>query len=74
MEKDLGYSQMRFNYITDYANSINEQAVQMEMAWQYRNNFNGDVDVDKWLQEHKQEMEKTIESFKKYLQPLDNKN
>jgi len=47
MKKEYGYSQMLFNYITDYAQGINETAIQMEFVWRNRDKFKEDVDVKK---------------------------
>lgn len=69
MKEEFGYSQLRFNYITDYANTIAEQAIQMEMAWQNRNGFKDDVNVEEWINNHKSQIERNIEEFKRYLQP-----
>ena len=38
---------MLFNYITDYAQGINETAIQMEFVWRNRDKFKEDVDVKK---------------------------
>lgn len=69
MKEEFGYSQLRFNYITDYANTIAEQAIQMEMAWQNRNGFKDDVNVEEWINNQKSQIERNIEEFKQYLQP-----
>lgn len=69
MKEEFGYSQLRFNYITDYANTIAEQAIQMEMAWQNRNGFKDDVNVEEWINNQKSQIERNIEEFKRYLQP-----
>lgn len=71
MEKEFGYSQMRFNNITDYANSIAESAIQMEMAWQNRKHFTDNVDVEKWLQGQVETIERKLSELSNYLQPLD---
>lgn len=70
MKEEFGYTQMLFNYITDYANSISEQAVRMEMAWHNRDCFSEEVDVEKWLDGQRKEMETSMESLKQYLKPL----
>ncbi|WP_107367727.1 hypothetical protein, partial [Shigella sp. SHS-8] len=57
MEKAFGYSQMRFNYITDNANNIAERAVQMEMAWINRDKFKAGVDVEEWLKSQAEDLE-----------------
>lgn len=69
MKEEFGYSQLWFNYITDYANTIAEQAIQMEMAWQNRNGFKDDVNVEEWINNQKSQIERNIEEFKRYLQP-----
>lgn len=71
MEKAFGYSQMKFNYITDYANSIAESAVQMEMAWQNRKNFRDDVDLEEWLKGQVGEIERKLSELSSYIKPLD---
>ena len=70
MDRQYGYTQYRLDVITRYANSINEQAVRMEMAWQNRDNFKDDVDVDMWLRGQKLLIEETVESFLDYLEPM----
>lgn len=69
--RELGYSQMKFNYITDYANSISEQAIRMEWAWQNRKNFTGDVNLEEWLAGQVKELEVQMNSLKKYLEPIE---
>lgn len=69
MKEEYGYSQYRFNYITDYANAIAEKAVQMEMAWANRDSFKDDVDVNNWINHQRNEIERTVDEFKQYLQP-----
>lgn len=71
MEKELGYSQMRFNYITDYANQISEEATRMEMAWQNRKNFTSEVDLEKWLEGQRKDIEDMTKSLNQYLEPLE---
>ncbi|SFE47944.1 hypothetical protein SAMN04487887_11384 [Enterococcus casseliflavus] len=71
MERAFGYSQMRFNYITDYANSIAESAVQMEMVWQNRKNFRNDVDLEEWLKGQAEDIERKVSELSTYLRPLD---
>lgn len=73
MENALGYTQMRLNYIRDYAKAVNDQAVRMEMAWGNRDNFADAIDVEAWIVGQKEELEGTIESLLAYLQPLDTK-
>lgn len=70
MEKAFGYSQMKFNYITDYANSIAESAVQMEMAWQNRENFKEDIDIEQWLIRQKESIDQAMKELSVYLEPL----
>ena len=71
MKKEYGYSQMLFNYITDYAQGINEKVSQMEFIWQNRNNFKEDVDVEKSIEQFKKDIEAQVESFLSYLEPLE---
>lgn len=70
MEKAFGYSQMKFNYITDYANSIAESAVQMEMAWQNRENFKEDIDIGQWLIRQTESIDQAMKELSVYLEPL----
>ena len=70
MDRQYGYTQYRLDVITSYANSINEQAVRMEMAWQNRDNFKDTADVDMWLRGQKLLIEETVESFLDYLEPM----
>ena len=69
MKEEFGYSQLRFNYITDYANTISEQVVRMEMAWTNRDSFKDDVDVNNWINHQRTQIERNIEDLKRYLQP-----
>ncbi|UDM79585.1 hypothetical protein [Vagococcus fluvialis] len=71
MEKELGYSQMRFNYITDYANQISEEATRMEMAWQNRKNFNSEVDLEKWLEGQRRDINDMMTTLNQYLEPIE---
>ncbi|WP_270660707.1 hypothetical protein [Enterococcus thailandicus] len=74
MEKAFGYSQMRFNYITDYANDIAERAVQMEMVWVNRDNFKAGVDVEEWLKSQAEDLEISMRGLSNYLKPMKQKN
>ncbi|MDT2794277.1 hypothetical protein P7H53_06005 [Enterococcus thailandicus] len=74
MEKAFGYSQMRFNYITDYANDIAERAVQMEMVWVNRDNFKAGVDVEEWLKSQVEDLEISMRGLSNYLKPMKQKN
>ncbi|MGM8141228.1 hypothetical protein [Enterococcus italicus] len=71
MERAFGYSQMRFNYIIDYANSIAVSAVQMEAVWQNRKNFRDDIDLEKWLKGQAEDIERKVSELSTYLRPLD---
>lgn len=71
MEKAFGYSQMKFNYITDCANNIAESAVRMEMAWQNRKHFKNVIDLDVWLQEQVSDIERKLSELSSYIEPLD---
>lgn len=71
MKKEYGYSQMLFNYITDYSQGINETVSQMEFIWQNRDNFKEDVDVEEAIKKFKKDIEKKVELFLSYLEPLD---
>ncbi|MFS0952441.1 hypothetical protein ACFC3A_12555 [Enterococcus thailandicus] len=74
MEKAFGYSQMRFNYITDYANDIAERAVQIEMVWVNRDNFKAGVDVEEWLKSQVEDLEISMRGLSNYLKPMKQKN
>ena len=71
MKKEYGYSQMLFNYITDYAQGINETVSQMEFIWQNRDNFKEDVDVEEAIKKFKKDIEGKVKLFLSYLEPLD---
>ena len=71
MEKELGYSQMKFNYITDYANQIAEESTRMEMAWQNRKNFNSEVDLEKWLEGQRRDINDRMTTLNQYLEPIE---
>ena len=71
MKKEYGYSQMLFNYITDYAQGINETVSQMEFIWQNRDNFKEDIEVEEVIKKFKKDIEEKVESFLSYLEPLD---
>ena len=70
MKKEYGYSQMLFNYITDYAQGINETVSQMEFIWQNRDNFKEDVDIEEAIKKFKKDIEEKVELFLSYLEPL----
>ena len=69
--QEYGYSQMLFNYITDYSQGINEAVSQMEFIWQNRDNFKEDIEVEEVIKRFKKDIEEKVESFLSYLQPLD---
>lgn len=69
--QEYGYSQMLFNYITDYSQSINETVSQMEFIWQNRDNFKEDIEVEEVIKKFKKDIEKKVELFLSYLEPLD---
>lgn len=71
MKKEYGYSQMLFNYITDYAQGINETAIQMEFVWLNRDKFKEDVDVEKAMEVFKEDIEEKVKYFLSYLEPLE---
>lgn len=71
MKKEYGYSQMLFNYITDYAQGINETVSQMEFIWQNRDNFKEDVDVEEVIKTFKEDIEEKVKYFLSYLEPLE---
>ena len=69
--QEYGYSQMLFNYITDYSQSINETVSQMEFIWQNRDNFKEDIEVEEVIKRFKKDIEDKVEDFLSYLEPLD---
>lgn len=69
--QEYGYSQMLFNYITDYSQGINETVSQMEFIWQNRDNFKEDVDVEEAIKKFKKDIEEKVEPFLSYLEPLE---
>ena len=69
--QEYGYSQILFNYITDYAQGINETVSQMEFIWQNRDNFKEDIEVEEVIKKFKKDIEEKVESFLSYLEPLD---
>ena len=69
--QEYGYSQMLFNYITDYSQGINETVSQMEFIWQNRDNFKEDIEVEEVIKRFKKDIEEKVESFLSYLEPLD---
>ena len=71
MKKELGYTQYKFNYITDYAKQIDKSATRMEFIWQNRGGFKDNVDVAVALENALKNIERQIEEFKGYLKPFD---
>ena len=71
--QEYGYSQMLFNYITDYSEEINEMVSHMEFIWQNRDNFKEDIEVEKVIKTFKKDIEEKVELFLSYLEPLDEK-
>ena len=71
MKKELGYTQYKFNYITDYAKQIYKSATRMEFIWQNRGGFKDNVDVAAALENSLENIERQIEEFKGYLKPFD---
>ncbi|WMM20150.1 hypothetical protein RCG51_10110 [Lactococcus lactis] len=71
MKQELGYTQYKFNYITDYAKQIDELATRMEFIWQNRDSFKDNVDVEVALENALKNIERQIEEFKGYLKPFD---
>ncbi len=69
--QEYGYSQMLFNYITDYSQGINEAVSQMEFIWQNRDNFKEDIEVKEVIKRFKKDIEDKVEDFLSYLEPLD---
>ncbi|MBK0036699.1 MULTISPECIES: hypothetical protein [unclassified Enterococcus] len=69
MKKAFGYSQMKFNYITDYANDIAERSVQLEMAWSNRDNFKSEIDVQEWMKNQVEALEMSMRELSKHLKP-----
>lgn len=70
-ESALGYTQYRFNCITDHTNAIQKNAVKMEMAWQNRDNYNESADIGNFLERQTKEINRLIESLQSYLEPLE---
>lgn len=71
MKQELGYTQYKFNYITDYAKQIDKSATRMEFIWQNRESFKDNVDVSIALENALKNIERQIEEFKGYLKPFD---
>lgn len=71
MKQELGYTQYKFNYITDYAKQIDKSATRMEFIWQNRDQFKDNVDVEVALENALKNIERQIEEFKGYLKPFD---
>ncbi|MGL5897309.1 MAG: hypothetical protein ACRCZN_10105 [Lactococcus lactis] len=74
MKQELGYTQYKFNYITDYAKQIDKSATRMEFIWQNRDSFKNNVDVEVALENALKNIERQIEEFKGYLKPFDKKD
>ncbi|WP_282799257.1 hypothetical protein [Lactococcus lactis] len=70
MKQELGYTQYKFNYITDYAKQIDKSATRMEFIWQNRESFK-DIDIEVALENALKNIERQIEEFKGYLKPFD---
>lgn len=70
MKQELGYTQYKFNYITDYAKQIDKLAIYMEIVWQNRDSFKDDIDMELALQNTVENIERRIEEFKGYLKPF----
>ena len=71
MKQELGYTQYKFNYITDYAKQIDKSATRMEFIWQNRDSFKDNVDIEVALDNALKNIERQIEEFKGYLKPFD---
>ncbi|WP_285151949.1 hypothetical protein [Lactococcus petauri] len=71
MKQELGYTQYKFNYITDYAKQIDKSATRMEFIWQNRDSFKDNVDVSIALENALKNIERQIEEFRGYLKPFD---
>ena len=71
MKQELGYTQYKFNYITNYAKQIDKSATRMEFIWQNRGEFKDNVDVAVALENALKNIERQIEEFKGYLKPFD---
>ena len=69
--QEYGYSQMLFNYITDYSQGINETVSQMEFIWQNRDNFKEDIDMEEVIKTFKEDIEEKVKYFLSYLEPLE---
>ncbi|QDK70332.1 hypothetical protein [Lactococcus protaetiae] len=71
MKQELGYTQYKFNYITDYAKEIDKSATRMEFIWQNRDSFKNNVDIEVALKSAVETIERQLEEFKGYLKPFD---
>lgn len=71
MEKDFGYTLMKFNYITDYAKAIEEKTVEMKFIWHNRNHFADNVDVPKIMEDYRKEIKRMNDDFLNHLSPHD---
>ena len=69
--QEYGYSQMLFNYITDYSQGINETVSQMEFIWQNRDSFKEDIEIEEVIKKFKKDIEEKVELFLSYLEPLE---
>ena len=73
-KREHGYSQYLFNYITDYARGIEKTVNDMEFIWQNRKNFKDDVDVQKVIDNYREETKRKVKDFLAYLEPLEDED
>lgn len=66
-----GYSQMKMNYINDVARTILRMTTEMEFAWRIQNDFKDNVDMEKFLEGSRKEIEQQIEYLQGYLKPFE---
>lgn len=66
-----GYNQMKMNYINDVARTILQMTTEMEFAWRIQNDFKDNVDMEKFLEGSRKEIEQQIEYLQGYLKPFE---
>lgn len=65
------YSQMKMNYINDVARTILQMTTEMEFAWRIQNDFKDNVDMEKFPEGSRKEIEQQIEYLQGYLKPFE---
>lgn len=71
MEKALGYSQTRLNYITECGTDIKERTTRLEMTWANRDNFKEEFDVEEWIRRQVENLENSMKELSRYLEPIE---